>query len=144
MVAITLPGRRRAAAFKEAPEGGGTPGADTATEDREAEAPEKLHCARCGALVTDGAARIPVHGAHDHHCVNPAGAGVHIGCFAAAPGVVQMGNHSYDYTWFPSYAWRVALCAACSHHLGWSFEGAEEPRLFHGLILDRLTSRGKD
>jgi hypothetical protein len=96
-----------------------------------------LRCRVCGHLITSGAARIHVAGAHAHERMNPAGIAFVIGCFREAPGCVVVGPASTDFTWFPPYAWRVALCSACLGHLGWAFVGADPS--FFGLILERLT-----
>lgn len=42
------------------------------------------------------------------------------------------------YTWFPGYAWRLALCAKCGLHLGWHYRSSGDD--FFGLILNRLTA----
>jgi hypothetical protein len=42
-----------------------------------------------------------------------------------------------EFTWFPGYGWRLALCAKCNTHLGWEFRGRDEHG-FLGLILSAL------
>ena len=74
-----------------------------------------------------------------HHRTNPAGVAFTFGCFSAAPGAEPVGEATGRHSWFPGYAWRLALCWGCGTHLGWQFEGAEPT--FFGLILDRLTTR---
>lgn len=94
-----------------------------------------LRCAACRCEVTDGCARIEMGGAHNHTFVNPSGYAYHIGCFGVAPGTRSLGDISRWWSWFPGFAWRIAVCSGCREHLGWSFHGE---RTFFGLILDRL------
>lgn len=100
-----------------------------------------LRCASCRAEVTDLGARIEMDGAHRHTFVNPSGISFRIGCFGSAPGVRGLGELSRWWSWFPGFAWRVALCAGCRRHLGWSFHGEWT---FWGLILDRLVEDDAD
>lgn len=117
----------------EAPRVKATVRAD-ATPKRE----KRLFCAACRTLITDQDERIPIQGAHEHACTNPHGLTFHIGCFRSAQGCAHYGEATAEYSWFKSYAWRIALCAKCQAHLGWAFEAQTSG--FYGLILDRLTS----
>ena len=92
-------------------------------------------CAACGSPVTDESQRTNVQGSHDHFCINPADEEFHIGCFVNAPGCAVGGVPTEEYSWFPGYKWRYALCASCGEHLGWEFLGLGN---FFGLVLDRL------
>lgn len=106
-------------------------------DERDAEAAgARLACYRCLSPVTDGSRRIAASGSHAHRFVNPHGIEFEIGCFASAPGCIGQGASSSYWSWFPGFAWRVALCVGCREHLGWSFRSAES--LFFGLILERL------
>lgn len=99
--------------------------------------PGALVCAACGHPITTAAARTERFGAHVHVFSNPDGLRFEIGCFLDAPGVQLVGDETIAFTWFPSFAWTVALCADCGVQLGWRYRssfGAE----FHGLILERL------
>ncbi|HEY5683541.1 MAG TPA: cereblon family protein [Sulfuricaulis sp.] len=98
----------------------------------------RLFCAVCRHLVTHQDERIPVQGGHEHHFTNPHGITYHIGCYREATGCSVVGESTAEFTWFPGYAWRIALCANCHTHLGWHFQTAGE--YFHGLIVNRLTS----
>ena len=110
-------------------------------EDEAREAEEKLYCARCGRLVTDGRWRVAVDGEHEHLKFNPAGLAFRIGCFRDAEGAKAAGPPSGEFAWFSGVLWRVALCDACGIHLGWLFTGGEGPSAFFGLILEKLTNR---
>jgi hypothetical protein len=120
-------------AVPAAPDAAGEPAATAASDPA-------LVCAACAAPITHARYRIAVLGAHEHRCLNPAGLLFHIGCFALAIGCRTLGPASSEYTWFPGYLWRLALCGACGQHLGWHFR-AESGDAFFGLVLDRLRER---
>jgi hypothetical protein len=101
-----------------------------AKEERE------ITCAACGGGVTREKARVAVNGAHVHTFKNPSAIDYTIGCFDEAHGCVGVGERSTVWTWFPGFAWQVALCGRCGAHLGWAFDG--EASRFWGLILERL------
>lgn len=94
-----------------------------------------LRCAACDREITDQAAAIAMHGAHDHHFVNPHGHTFHVGIFDSAPGSLSVGPLVAFYSWFPGLPWRLAVCGGCQAHLGWSYGAAAD---FFALILDRL------
>ena len=95
-----------------------------------------LVCAGCLHAITTASARIEMSDSHAHTFSNPHGFVFHIACFAAAPGCEARSDSSTEYSWFPGYAWRVAVCRGCGEHLGWLFAGGDVS--FHGLIVDRL------
>jgi hypothetical protein len=95
-----------------------------------------LRCTSCGYAVAQERARIDVDGKHVHAFVNPQGIEYTIRCFAEAPGCSGAGDESTFWTWFPGYAWRMALCARCAAHLGWSFRS--NTSAFWGLIVGRV------
>ena len=95
-----------------------------------------LRCKACGLPVAFERDAIEVLGKHVHRFVNPAGEAFEVGCFREASGCAPWGPAETFWTWFPGRAWRVALCARCGIHLGWSYEG--EGSAFHALIMPRL------
>jgi hypothetical protein len=107
-----------------------------ATEEERRE--ERLFCATCRKPVTRESERIAVNGAHTHRFTNPLHLSFRIGCFREAAGCRDQEPATTEHTWFPGYAWRVALCAHCQAHLGWRYEGNDGG--FYGLILGRLVS----
>ncbi len=109
---------------------GGAPAPETHSLDE-----RWLCCALCGARVCREEDRIEIDGAHAHTKFNPAGILFQIGCFAEAPGCVEVTPPSAEFPWFEGYRWRICVCRACQSHLGWSFAG---PAQFFGLILDKL------
>jgi len=110
--------------------------ADQAERERGA-----ILCRACGLRITEEAYRIAVLDRHEHTFVNPGGFDYTIGCFALAPGCVEIGSPETYFSWFPGYSWQIVECGACRHHLGWRFRCAGDS--FHGLILDRLVVRGE-
>lgn len=102
----------------------------------EREKEQLLFCWQCGFRITDAKQKIAKKGTHQHAFFNPHGIVFHIGCFANAPGCRAQGPLSAEFSWFPSYQWRIECCASCQNHLGWSFTQTDD--LFYGLILNRL------
>jgi hypothetical protein len=98
-----------------------------------------LYCRTCGTAIVHKSERIVMLGAHHHTFTNPSGRTFNIGCFGSVVGCTHVGIESDEYTWFPGYAWILALCSGCGNHLGWRFRG--DGKQFHGLILDRLISK---
>ena len=101
---------------------------------------KRLFCAACRHFITRQDERIPVQGGHEHRFTNPHGITYHIGCYREAAGCSVVGESTAEFTWFPGYAWRIALCANCRTHLGWRFQSEDD--YFHGLIVNRLISAG--
>ncbi|MGH8548180.1 MAG: cereblon family protein [Methylococcales bacterium] len=101
-----------------------------------------LKCAACGSIITYREAGINLGGQHARWLTNPSGYSFYVGCFDSAPGCSQLGNETAAHSWFPGYAWTIALCKGCGFHLGWRFRSRVDE--FHGLILDRLVSTAPD
>lgn len=61
-----------------------------------------------------------------------------------ATNLVLVSTPSTDYSWFPGYAWSIAVCANCHKHIGWQFI-AQKPRLqphkFYGLSRSSLITK---
>jgi hypothetical protein len=95
-----------------------------------------VRCAACAHALTRERSRIEVDGKHVHTFVNPAGVEYTIRCFGEAPGCAGAGDESTVWTWFPGFAWRMAMCARCRAHVGWSFR--REASAFWGLIATRV------
>ena len=119
--------------------GGITPRGEPRQHRADAEAP--ILCRNCRHPVTHPQERIAMAGSHRHSFANPAGLVFEIGCFRQAPGCRQAGPASPEFTWFPGYHWRIALCRGCQVQLGWRFESPVDGG-FSGLILARLVSAG--
>lgn len=97
---------------------------------------DRLFCTDCGAPVTRRRFAEQRRGDHEHTVFNPAGRVFTIRCFADAPGATPVGGSTDEFSWFPGYAWRIAVCHECAAHLGWTFEGMDA---FFGLIKDALS-----
>jgi len=97
---------------------------------------DALRCAACGHRITDRAYRVERAGAHEHTFVNPGGFVHHIGCYAAAPGCIQLGDPQSAFSWFPGWSWQIVVCGRCRAHLGWVFRCTGEQ--FHGLIVSAI------
>ncbi len=97
----------------------------------------ELLCVDCAHPITRESARIEHGGAHAHTFVNPAGIRFCIGCFTDAPGVRTVGEETDELTWFPGFAWTIAVCGGCGGLAGWRYRGPDRDT-FYGLILDRL------
>ena len=116
-------------------EGGADSLLKAATEDAELdEFGRPLLCAHCGHVITSRKLRTELMGSHTHLFSNPAGIQFEIGCFSQAPGCRYSGTATEDWTWFPGYSWRFAICANCQEHLGWQYLGVAGDS-FYGLIL---------
>jgi hypothetical protein len=117
---------------------GRAPRLDVDPDDEAREGADRaVRCAACGHQVTTEHAVTEVQGRSDHTFFNPAGVIFEIRCFDRAPGCQVHGDATTEFSWFAGYAWSYALCGACSHHLGWYFEG-DGPGFF-GLIVGKLT-----
>ncbi len=98
-----------------------------------------LRCAKCQYPITRKIDRIEMNERHQHVFANPHGHIYQIACFAQAPGCVAIGAETSQFSWFPGYAWQIALCGQCLTLLGWAFRSSESQ--FFGLIIDKLTGR---
>ncbi|MBL8671299.1 MAG: hypothetical protein JNK11_11660 [Alphaproteobacteria bacterium] len=101
---------------------------------------DRMYCAACGVVVTRQRWAIAMAGRHDHVFVNPSGFAFEIGCFREAPGSFAIGPATSEATWFPSYAWQVAVCLGCDIQLGWRYAGGAMPAIFFGLIRRRIAA----
>lgn len=48
---------------------------------------------------------------------------------------------STDFSWFPGYAWQIAVCKKCNTHIGWKFIAVIKnlkPKTFFGLSCKSL------
>ena len=94
-------------------------------------------CRLCKARVTTSWEKMKMHGRHIHDFVNPAGFTFRIRCFSDAPGAAGIGISTMEFTWFPGFAWKMAVCRGCGTHLGWTYS-SENGKVFWGLIARNL------
>lgn len=98
-----------------------------------------LCCRACGQVLASGPDR---HIESEHTFRNPAGFSFHVVVPLKVKGLQYEGPAVDRDSWFPGFAWRIALCQACGTHLGWGFESRNEPG-FTGLIATRLSGLGR-
>jgi hypothetical protein len=102
---------------------------------------EPLVCRSCGASITDRELAFSPDGQPPERVFfNPAGLVMRVLTVRGAGNLALVGDRVAEFTWFPGFTWRVAVCAACATHLGWLYETVEgaEPALFWGFLLERL------
>ncbi len=98
-----------------------------------------LRCRTCGNEVSgedavfapDGAAPVRVF-------ANPAGLLCEVLTLRWATGLVPVGGHTTEFTWFAGYAWQVVCCHECTTQLGWKYARVDpdlEPGEFFGLLV---------
>mmetsp|Transcript_34323 Transcript_34323/g.50250 ORF Transcript_34323/g.50250 Transcript_34323/m.50250 type:complete len:114 (+) Transcript_34323:56-397(+) len=75
--------------------------------------------------------------------VNPGGVVHETATFYRATNLRLVGVMSEEYSWFPGYAWTIAVCTHCQEHIGWRFSSVKAdtvPKHFWGLSRDALRS----
>ncbi len=107
------------------------------TEKDDHESGKPLLCKFCKHKITHRGAAIDVNGSHKHVFANPGGFVFEIGCFRMAPGCVNHGPPTSEFTWFSGFNWRFSLCSKCHSHLGWHYL-SNDAASFFGLIMDNL------
>ena len=113
--------------------------AGAAVEDADTDEPAAIRCAQCELRLTTADAGVERGGAHRREFTNPAGIIFRVRAFRWIAACKHLGNPTSEHSWFPGYAWRIALCPDCGTHLGWGFESGEDR--FHGLIATRIVER---
>ena len=94
-------------------------------------------CVNCGNPVTLPEKIISVDGRHMHVFTNPEDFEYEIGCFSSAEGCMNIGESTYEHSWFEGFNWSISICSGCLVHLGWFYQSPSES--FYGLIMDLLT-----
>jgi len=96
-----------------------------------------LRCARCGREIADPRDVFAMHaGGALGAFVNPHGYLHEVVTVRRACGLVRIGEPTLEATWFPGFAWTLALCGACGAHVGWHFSGEGS---FWGLRRPAIT-----
>lgn len=98
-------------------------------------------CRACGNRVAPVAAGAELDGSHIHQRINPSGIEFEFGIFSQAPGCEVVGAAVEHDSWFPGFAWEIAICCHCAEHLGWRFSNAGNATVF-ALIITKLIQRG--
>jgi len=98
---------------------------------------EFILCRACNHKITTHQEIISVNGSQHHTFANPNGIIFDIRCYKTAPGCLNTGPFTEEFSWFKGYKWRISICASCFTHLGWLFLSSKND-FFFGLIMDRL------
>uniref|UniRef100_A0A6M2DIZ9 Protein cereblon n=1 Tax=Xenopsylla cheopis TaxID=163159 RepID=A0A6M2DIZ9_XENCH len=80
-------------------------------------------------------------GIQSHYC-NPEGWIHETFTVRRANEIRLQGQKSTRTSWFPGYAWTIAMCKICNHHVGWLFTATElnlRPSEFWGLCRTSIT-----
>jgi len=93
-------------------------------------------CRSCRAVVTGLNQEVSIDGKHAHTFFNPAGIVYEIRCFSQAPGCMNHGPPTAEFTWFAGYSWEYTVCSTCRDHLGWFYSSSSG--FFFGLINSKL------
>lgn len=115
-------------------------GVDDEPGPDEGEGGDILVCRACGHKVAKTGARMADEDGGRRVFCNPHGLVFEVILVKTAPGCVCAGPAVSEFSWFPGYAWRIALCRGCAAHLGWRFEGES---VFFGLIESALEEIGE-
>ncbi|XP_029034768.1 protein cereblon [Osmia bicornis bicornis] len=105
-------------------------------------------CCDCDSFIGRQSKMFPMskEGPQGTYC-NPAGIIHETVTLYHAQGLTLSRNPpSIEYTWFPGYAWTVAMCENCGAHMGWKFTAVRndlKPRSFWGLIRKSLKNKDK-
>ena len=120
-----------------------TPGSQSASDFAVA-VDRGIFCARCATRVShpDAVFRMDPRGPVAAFA-NPAGFLRRIVTVRVAESLTFAGDPTTNFTWFPGYAWTVALCATCGGHLGWRYDAVSgaTPLRFYGLVTEAVHER---
>ncbi|XP_045453726.1 protein cereblon-like [Melitaea cinxia] len=105
-----------------------------------------LCCSSCAAEIArrEDIFAMSSEGVHSNY-TNLGGYMHDIVTVARASNTELSGAPSTEFSWFPGYAWTIALCAACMAHVGWRFDAQRRslrPQRFYGLCRNYVQPRG--
>ncbi|XP_028164628.1 protein cereblon [Ostrinia furnacalis] len=104
----------------------------------------------CSACMTEIARRehiFPMSSEGVHSNYTNLGGYMHDIVTVSAASVALDGAPSAEYSWFPGYTWTIALCATCTHHVGWRFDAMKarlRPTQFFALCRNSVQPRAGD
>jgi hypothetical protein len=122
--------------FKRGGTGGFTEALPADLGETETERKRAYVCRFCGHVITFPEMMIRINGSNRHVFTNPAGIVYEISCFSSASGCSVAGEPTAEFSWFPGFHWRYAICAGCRNHMGWQY--LREESVFYGLVADYL------
>ncbi|EAT43511.1 AAEL005058-PA [Aedes aegypti] len=102
-------------------------------------------CKKCNRRIANYADMFAMskHGVSGSYC-NPSGF-VHetLTVYRVVPQSTRTTTKpSTDFSWFPGYSWQIAVCNACSNHIGWKFVATKrgyKPKKFYGLCAETIS-----
>ncbi|EFN75562.1 protein cereblon [Harpegnathos saltator] len=103
-------------------------------------------CVQCETLIGRQSHMFPMNreGPQGTY-VNPEGVIHETITFYHVQGVaLSSSSPSTNYSWFPGYAWTVAICKRCSQHVGWKFTATDSnlrPKVFWGVTRRSLKDK---
>ena len=97
---------------------------------------DRVLCGNCLEKVTAFRNKTEREGAWEHTFTNAYGYVFRVGCFEEAPGCIEAGASTEEFTWFKGYSWQFCLCGNCLQHLGWYYSSGRDS--FYGLIVTEL------
>ncbi len=80
-------------------------------------------CFVCRNKITSEKERFVFNDASEFEFNNPGGDHFHIITFSKAPGCIESGTQTSDFTWFADHSWSLSLCSQCGTQLGWKYTG---------------------
>ncbi|XP_026466824.1 protein cereblon-like [Ctenocephalides felis] len=106
---------------------------------------DSLCCKNCQSKIakTSDLFAMSNDGIQSHYC-NPEGWIHETFTVMRASEVRLHGHKSTRASWFPGYAWTIALCKSCNQHVGWQFTATEKnlrPSKFWGLCRTSITQK---
>jgi cereblon len=102
-------------------------------------------CRRCGGELSEAAAVFSMTPSGPAGVfVNPHGFLHEVLTVRRAKNLLRLGLPTTEFTWYPGYAWEIALCAGCREHVGWAFTtvGEGDPPSFVGLRRNAIVEEG--
>lgn len=99
---------------------------------------------RCGASHWRGRPRPRAAGSPALHGLSPHTSSPLTPPNVQVRGITLEGSPQTESSWFPGFAWTVAYCRACWHHLGWRFTAVQpglRPASFWGLRRSAIQVR---
>lgn len=119
----------------------------SSSEDANQDKGTRYHCVQCGAAISSAERTLVMNGARRHSFVNPSGVRCNFYTFSDCENVLVGDDLFHEHSWFPEYAWRFLVCAACRLHLGWKYDAVRKgtrPEGFFGVLIDSVKAQSTD
>ncbi|KAG7305086.1 hypothetical protein JYU34_010546 [Plutella xylostella] len=103
-----------------------------------------MSCSSCGGGVAQRHDLVAMSSTGPRALYSNLGGFMHdIVTVSRAQGLRLQGRPTEECSWFPGYAWSIALCRQCSQHLGWKFTATKKtlrPQKFYALRRDNVNA----